>query len=50
MTAHEQGMFLIDKQGVIRNVRIVGPIDPVPSGAELAELARARCATTPVPA
>jgi peroxiredoxin len=50
MTAHEQGMFLIDKQGVIRNVTVVGPIDPVPSGAELAELARARCVATSVPA
>ena len=50
MTAHEQGMFLIDKHGVIRNVTVVGPIDPVPGGAELAELARARCGATPVPA
>jgi peroxiredoxin len=50
MTAHEQGMFLIDKHGVIRNVTVVGPIDPVPSGAELAALARARCVATPVPA
>ena len=48
MTAHEQGMFLIDKQGVIRNVTVVGPIDPVPSGAELALLARTRCGGTPV--
>jgi peroxiredoxin len=47
MTAHEQGMFLIDKQGVIRNVTVVGPIDPVPSGAELAQLARSRCGGTP---
>ena len=43
MTAQEQGMFLIDKQGVIRSVAVVGPIDPVPSGAELAELARQHC-------
>jgi len=43
-------MFLIDKHGVIRNVTVVGPIDPVPGGAELAELARARCGATPVPA
>jgi len=46
MTAHEQGMFLIDKQGVIRDVTVVGPIDPVPSGTELAELARTRCGGT----
>ncbi len=39
--------FLIDKQGVIRNVTVVGPIDPVPSGAELAQLARSRCGATP---
>ena len=50
MTAHEQGMFLVDKQGVIRHVSVVGPIDPVPSGAELAELSRVRCVATPVPA
>jgi peroxiredoxin len=50
MTAHEQGMFLVDKHGVIRHVTVVGPIDPVPSGAELAELARARCVAPPVPA
>lgn len=48
MTAHEQGMFLIDKQGVIRNVQVVGPIDPVPSGVELAELARTHCGAPPV--
>ena len=50
MTAHEQGMFLVDKQGVIRSVTVVGPIDRVPSGAELAALARARCVAAPVPA
>jgi peroxiredoxin len=51
MTAQEQGMFLIDKQGVIRSVTVVGPIDPVPGGAELAALARRTCAAeAPVPA
>jgi peroxiredoxin len=50
MTAQEQGMFLIDKAGVIRSVRVVGPIDPVPGGAELAELARGHCATAVAPA
>jgi cytochrome oxidase Cu insertion factor (SCO1/SenC/PrrC family) len=44
MTAHEQGIFLIDKEGVIRHVMVVGPIDPVPGGADLADLARAHCA------
>jgi putative peptide zinc metalloprotease protein len=51
MTAQEQGLFLIDKRGVIRHVSVVGPIDPVPGGAQLAELARAHCAAdAPVPA
>jgi AhpC/TSA family len=50
MTAHEQGMFLVDKQGVIRNVTVVGPINPVPSGAELVELVRACCGPASVPA
>jgi peroxiredoxin len=50
MTAHEQGIFLIDKEGVIRHLTVVGPIDPVPGGAALADLARAYCAATPVPA
>jgi peroxiredoxin len=49
MTAQEQGMFLIDKQGVVRSVTIAGPIDPVPDGAELAELARRYCDATPAP-
>jgi peroxiredoxin len=50
MTAHEQGIFVIDKQGTIRDVTVVGPIDPVPNGVDLAELARARCAPAPVSA
>lgn len=43
MTAQEQGIFLIDKDGVIRHNAVVGPIDPVPDGAQLAALARAHC-------
>jgi len=50
MTAQEQGMFLVDKDGVIRSVTVVGPIDPMPGGAELAELARQHCPITPVSA
>jgi putative peptide zinc metalloprotease protein len=50
MTAQEQGMFLVDKDGVIRSVTVVGPIDPMPGGAELAALARQHCPTTRVPA
>jgi peroxiredoxin len=47
MTAQEQGMFLIDKEGILRSVTIAGPIDPVPGGAELAELARRHCDPAP---
>jgi len=49
MTAQEQGMFLVDKDGVIRSVTVVGPIDPMPGGAELAELARQHCPAPRVP-
>ena len=47
MTAQEQGMFLIDKDGVIRSVSVVGPIDPVPSGDDLAALVRESCPAVP---
>jgi peroxiredoxin len=50
MTAQEQGLFLIDKEGVIRHTAVVGPIDPVPDGAQLADLARAHCVRASVPA
>jgi peroxiredoxin len=50
MTAQEQGIFLVDKEGVIRHTAVVGPIDPVPDGAQLAGLARAHCARESVPA
>jgi peroxiredoxin len=50
MTAHEQGIFVIDKDGVLRHLTVLGPIDPVPSGADLATLARTCCAPPPVPA
>jgi peroxiredoxin len=50
MTAHEQGIFLVDKEGVIRHLTIVGPVDPVPDGVELADLARTHCGPAPVPA
>jgi peroxiredoxin len=43
MTAQEQGMFLVDKRGIIRHITVVGPIDPVPGGAQLADLARDHC-------
>ena len=50
MTAQEQGIFLIDKEGVIRHLTIVGPIDPVPDGVQLANLSRNHCGEGPVPA
>ena len=33
MTAVEQGLFLVDKQGVIRHRAVVGPIDTIPERA-----------------
>jgi peroxiredoxin len=44
-SALDQGMFLIDRDGIVRHATIVGPIDPVPGGAHLAALARAHCET-----
>src|SRR6185295_6842753 len=44
MTAVEQGVFLLDKQGVIRHISVVGPIDPVPTAARLVELVAQHCA------
>jgi peroxiredoxin len=43
MTAVEQGVFVVDRQGIIRYVSIVGPIDPVPDGAQLTDLVREHC-------
>jgi peroxiredoxin len=43
MTAQAQGMFLVDKRGIIRHITVVGPVDPVPGGVQLAELARDHC-------
>jgi hypothetical protein len=43
MTALEQGVFVVDRDGVIRYVSIVGPIDPVPDGAQLTTLVREHC-------
>jgi hypothetical protein len=40
----EQGVFLVDKQGVIRHISVVGPIDPVPTAARLVELVAQHCA------
>ena len=43
MTAMEQGIFLVDREGVIRHRSVVGPLDPVPRGGSLAELVRTHC-------
>jgi peroxiredoxin len=43
MTAMEQGIFLVDRGGVIRHRAVVGPLDPVPRGESLAELVRTHC-------
>lgn len=43
MTALEQGLFFVDRQGLIRHRIVVGPIDPVPGPEALAELTRAHC-------
>ena len=43
MTAMEQGIFLVDRDGIVRHRAVVGPLDPVPSGDNLADLVRAHC-------
>jgi len=43
MTALEQGIFLVDRQGILRHRIVVGPLDTVPGGAALAALSRAHC-------
>jgi len=50
MTAIEQGVFVLDKDGVIRHLSIVGQIDPVPKASRLAELVREHCLPQPRPA
>jgi len=43
MTAMEQGIFLVDREGVIRHRSVVGPLVPVPRGDNLADLVRTHC-------
>jgi len=50
MTALEQGLFLVDKHGIIRHRVVVGPIDHVPRAAVLVDLVRTHCAPEPLPA
>jgi peroxiredoxin len=40
MTALEQGLFLVDKHGIVRQRITLGPIEPLPPVATLADLAR----------
>jgi peroxiredoxin len=51
-SALEQGVFVIDTQGIIRHRLVAGPLDPIPGGAELADLVTAHCRgpQTPSPA
>jgi peroxiredoxin len=44
MTAVEQGVFLVDRQGVIRHITVVGPIDLVPTAEQLVALINTHCA------
>jgi peroxiredoxin len=41
LTAVEQGLFIINKEGLIRYQMQTGPLDPIPSGAQLLEIALA---------
>jgi hypothetical protein len=47
MTALEQGIFLVDRSGVIRHRTVVGPTEPVPRGRSLAEMVHTYCPGTP---
>ena len=47
MTALEQGIFLVDRSGVIRHRTVVGPTEPVPRGPGLAEMIRTHCVEGP---
>jgi len=42
-TAFEQGLFFVDRDGVVRHRSVLGPIDSIPGGSALAELAQAHC-------
>jgi hypothetical protein len=39
----EQGLYVVDKAGVIRHRSVVGPIDSIPGGGALAALVTAHC-------
>lgn len=44
LTAIDQGIFIIDQQGIIRYRLIIGAVEPIPGGAELLKICRAVCA------
>lgn len=43
LTAVDQGIFIIDKQGIIRYRENYGAIDPIPNGEKLLSLVEALC-------
>jgi peroxiredoxin len=43
LTAVDQGIFILDEEGIIRYRKIVGSIDPVPSGEELLRITETVC-------
>jgi hypothetical protein len=43
LTAVEQGLFIIDKQGIIRYRQTYSPLDEIPSGEELLTMTLAVC-------
>jgi peroxiredoxin len=49
-SALEQGLFLVDKEGIVRHRIIVGPLDPIPSAAVLAGLVTTYCGNDSHPA
>ena len=49
MTALEQGIFLVDKAGIVRHQQVVGPLETIPDAAALAGLVRAHCAEAATP-
>jgi peroxiredoxin Q/BCP len=43
LTAVEQGIFIIDKQGIIRYRQVYDPLAPIPTGEELMTITKAVC-------
>ena len=49
-TALEQGLFFVDKQGIVQHRAIFGPIESIPDAHGLATLTRAHCTARTLPA